>query len=150
MCQLALSLCPEMRPMKDKFFVDSNIFLYALSDLDSSKQTIASDLIVQEIMISTQVVNEVSNNMIKKLKFNNTEVRDFIESCYVHYSIINFNQQIFTLACDLREKYALSYYDSLIVASALVSQATILYSEDMQHNLLVNEKMTIINPFVQI
>ena len=138
-----------MMPMKDKIFVDSNIFLYALSDLDLSKQLIAGDLITQEIMISTQVINEVSSNLIKKLKFNNTEVCAFVESCYAHYLVINFNQKTFTLACDLREKYSLSYYDSLIVASALISKATVLYSEDMQHNLDINKKMRIINPFIQ-
>ena len=35
----------------------------------------------------------------------------------------------------------LSFWDSLIVASALYADANILYSEDMQHGLIVSEKL---------
>ena len=101
--------------MSDKSFVDSNIFLYAFSDKNIDKQIIASHLIQNTIKISTQVVNEVSSNMIKKLKFDNREIQAFIESCYSRYTLVNFSQEVFVIGCRLREKYSLSYYDSLIV-----------------------------------
>jgi predicted nucleic acid-binding protein len=44
-------------------------------------------------------------------------------------------------------KYSLSFWDSLIVASALAANAEILYSEDMQNGLLIENKLRIINPF---
>jgi predicted nucleic acid-binding protein len=74
--------------MKDKIFIDSNIFLYAFNNNDSKKQQIASSLILQENIdsfISVQVVNEVSNNMLKKLNFNNDEIREFIEDSYERF-----------------------------------------------------------------
>ncbi len=134
--------------MSDKSFVDSNIFLYAFSDKNIDKQIIASHLIQNTITISTQVVNEVSSNMIKKLKFDNREIQAFIESCYSRYTLVNFSQEVFVIGCRLREKYSLSYYDSLIVSSALSSQSNTLYSEDMQHQLLIDNQLTIINPFI--
>jgi predicted nucleic acid-binding protein len=58
-----------MKQMQDKTFVDSNIFLYAFSDLDTKKQKIASQIVSKRNFISIQVLNEVSNNLLKKLKF---------------------------------------------------------------------------------
>ena len=81
--------------------------------------------------------------------FSNDEVIGFINSCYSRYSIINFNEEVFILAAKLREKYAVSYYDSLIVATAFNAGVEILYSEDMQHQQQINNQLTIINPVVQ-
>lgn len=50
-------------------------------------------------------------------------------------------------ASQLRMQYALSFWDSSIVAGSLEADATILYSEDMQHGLIINNQVTIINPF---
>jgi len=52
------------------------------------------------------------------------------------------------LASDLRARYPFSFWDGLIVASALAANAEILYSEDMQNGLLVENKLKIVNPFV--
>lgn len=49
-------------------------------------------------------------------------------------------------ASELRESYSLSYW-GLIVASALEAGATVLYSEDMHHDLWINARLRIINPF---
>ena len=50
------------------------------------------------------------------------------------------------LACDIRDEYNISYYDSLILSSAINLKCSILYSEDMQHNQKI-ENLTIVNPF---
>ncbi len=140
--------------MSDSVFVDSNIFLYAFTEIDDKsnkeeieKHKIASEIILKDINISTQVINEVSSNMIRKLKFSNSEVREFVESCYGRYNIINFSEELFVVASKIRENYNISYYDSMIVSAGLKANATILYSEDMQHDLVVNGSLTIINPF---
>jgi len=133
--------------MKDSIFLDSNIFLYAFSTKDLTKQKTASLLVLKPLTISTQVINEVSNNLLKKLQFSNDDIAVFVEDCYSRYSIIGFTKNIFTKASELREKYNFSYYDSLIVSSALLSHCTILYSEDMHHGLVVENHLTIVNPF---
>jgi len=133
--------------MKDSIFLDSNIFLYAFSTKDLTKQKTASLLVLKPLTISTQVINEVSNNLLKKLQFSNDDIAVFVEDCYIRYSIIGFTKNIFTKASELREKYNFSYYDSLIVSSALLSHCTTLYSEDMHDGLVVENHLTIINPF---
>ena len=51
------------------------------------------------------------------------------------------------LAKNLIQKYDFQIFDSIIIASALEANCEILYSEDMQHNLIVNRQLKIINPY---
>ncbi len=135
--------------MRDRYFIDSNIFLYAFSDIDKEKQKISIDIIKSGV-ISTQVINEVSNNLLKKFGFNNHDIVDFVRSCYRRYEVFNVDNNIFIKACLLRDSYNFSYYDSLIVSASIISECDILYSEDMQNLLKVENKVTIINPFKRV
>ena len=47
----------------------------------------------------------------------------------------------------LAERHEFALYDVMIVATALNAGCTILYSEDFQHGLRVEKKLTIRNPF---
>jgi predicted nucleic acid-binding protein len=47
----------------------------------------------------------------------------------------------------IKLRYHFSIYDSLIVASALEAGCTILYSEDLQHNQFIENKVRVVNPF---
>jgi predicted nucleic acid-binding protein len=46
----------------------------------------------------------------------------------------------------LAEDHRLSFYDALIVASAIEADCHVLYSEDMQHGHTIGG-LTIVNPF---
>jgi len=48
----------------------------------------------------------------------------------------------------LHDKYFYSYFDSLMLSSALKSSCDIIYSEDMQHGQVIEKSLKIINPFV--
>jgi predicted nucleic acid-binding protein len=63
-------------------------------------------------------------------------------------TIQNFSKEITMLAFSLREKYSLSFWDSIIVASALNANCAILASEDMQNGLKINN-MSINNIFIE-
>lgn len=132
-------------------FIDSNIWLYRLLDTTDEAKTVAANSILQneslEIVISTQVVNEITNNMLRKGKMPEQEVRIVIRDLYRLRRVIPLNQQIQTKASLLRERYSLSHFDGLIVAAALASDASVLYSEDMHDGLVVENSLTIHNPF---
>ena len=136
--------------MRDKAFIDTNIFLYAFSDIDTKKQNIAKEILLQEVYctISEQVINECSVNLLKKLKLKETDVQDFVNSAYRRYEVVGFSKDIFIYASHIREQYHFSYFDSMIISSAISSNCTILYSEDMQHNQIIENQLKIINPFV--
>jgi predicted nucleic acid-binding protein len=61
--------------------------------------------------------------------------------------VVELDKHILTSASDLRDRYNFSYWDSLIVSSALAAKADVLYSEDMHHGLIVGSQLEIINPF---
>jgi predicted nucleic acid-binding protein len=136
-----------MSQMNDKCFIDTNIFLYAFSTKDLHKQTVAKEIVLQPYYISTQVINESCSNFIKKLTFDEKMIASFIASAYSRYHIVNFSESLFLIGSNIRLKYKYSYYDSLIIAAALESKCTILYSEDMQHKQIIENNLQIINPF---
>ena len=53
-------------------------------------------------------------------------------------------------AVQLTRRYGYSYYDSLIEASALEAQCSILVSEDMQNGMLIDDRLRIVNPFLPL
>ncbi len=135
---------------KERIFIDSNIFLYAFNDADTLRYKIAVETIMNENnenVISTQVINEVSNNMLKKLSFSNSDIKEFIFDSYKRYEVQNITKEILIGACQIREVYNISYYDSMILSTAINSNCLYLYSEDMQHQQTILDKLTIINPF---
>lgn len=99
------------------------------------------------MILSTQVINEVCVNLLKKTQLAEPDIQALIASFYSHYTVIEFDQDILTKASALREQHHFSYWDSLIVASALAAQCTLLYTEDMQHGLQVENRLTLQNPF---
>jgi predicted nucleic acid-binding protein len=132
-------------------FVDTNVWLYAfIQTQDQSKTALAKTTIQSsEIVISTQVINEVCVNLIKKARFDEAGIRNLVESFYSKYRVAGVSQSLLLEASELRGRYHFSYWDSLIVACAFVEGATILYSEDMQSDLLVENRLQIINPFAK-
>ena len=139
-----------MKDSSSKSFVDSNIWLYAFikDGKNEDKNKVASSIIsTANIVISTQVINEVCVNLIKKAKFTEDKIQELVQDFYANYQVIELEPVIFTTASQLRQNYSLSYWDSLIVACALMAKAETLYSEDMQNGLVINKTLTIINPF---
>lgn len=133
--------------MKDKLFADTNVLLYLLSQ-DAQKADQAEVVLNKGVMISVQVLNEVTHVLRRKIKLSWPEIHTFLaliqSLCTVQPLTVETHAQGLTLA----ERYHFSVYDSMIVAAALLAQCRILYSEDMQHGLLVEGRLLIQNPFV--
>ncbi|RLB95640.1 MAG: PIN domain nuclease [Deltaproteobacteria bacterium] len=134
---------------KERYFVDTNIWLYSFIETqDREKTSIAKSIVQQKLItLSTQIINEICINLIKKIQFPEQDIPELIESFYDKYSILEINKEILLRASELRIRYIFSFWDSLVVASALYSDADILYSEDMQHSFMVENKIKIVNPF---
>lgn len=132
-------------------FVDSNIWLYAfISGQDASKSAKARKLLFtskDRLVISTQVISEVCVNMLRKAGTDEKKLRSLIHSFYTRYQVIPFKETIYLSASNLRQSYSFSYWDSLIISAALAADVNNLYSEDMQDGLIVDSRLTIINPF---
>ena len=136
---------------KDKIcLVDSNIWLYAfIESQDAGKSSIARSVIQNKdisIAVSTQIINELCVNLIKKADFSEEKIRKLIESFHNKYDVIGIEREILLKSSKMWEQHNFSFWDSLIFASALYAGAEILYSEDMQDGFVI-EKTKIINPF---
>ena len=136
--------------MRDKAFLDSNIILYSYSKTELDKNRIANALIfsLDEILISTQVINEVTNILYKKFKLDTLSIEEVILEIDNNFKIVDFFLTTQIKAIKIKERYKLQYYDSLIISTALENGCTILYSEDMQDNQIIENQLKIINPFV--
>ena len=130
-------------------FLDSNISLYGYSDEDPRKREIAMRLLaLPDAILSSQVVNEVMTNFLRKKLGTEADVRKLVDELYSDYNVLEILQEDILTASELRVEYRFSYWDSLIVATALRGNADVLYSEDMQDGLRVRNRLTIRNPFL--
>lgn len=135
--------------MSGKFFLDTTIFL-VLFDTNKKKSDTAFKLLSQKPVISTQVINESVAVLVKKFKFKKETAIEAIQMLK-HNSFINsLTETTVDTACFIFVKYGFSYYDCVIIASALESKCDVLYSEDMQHKQVIENKLTIINPFLPV
>ena len=137
--------------MHDKAFLDTNILLYAYSEDELLKQEVALKLLDTHegsLHISIQVINELSNILLKKFKLSTNEVESALLEINDVATILSFDLKTQLKALKLKDRYQFQYYDALIVATALENNCSILYSEDMQNQQLIENRLTIVNPFV--
>ncbi len=134
--------------MQDKCFLDTNILLYLLSN--DNRKAISKELIRLNHTISIQVLNEFSNVSVRKFKISTNDTKEFIEVISKKLDVVSFSKTTILNALDLKSKYNLQFYDSLIVATAIENHCNILYSEDMQDGLIVDNTIKITNPFKSI
>jgi len=143
--------------MKDKIFLDTNIFIYAIdkSPGERRKQNVAQELIRKTIqkesgLISIQVMQEFLNISTRKIQVP-LSVDNAIE--YLKYiaimEIVVSDFEMVVLAARLSEQYELSFWDSMIIQTALAGNATMILSEDMQDGMMI-EDLKIVNPFYHI
>jgi len=132
----------------NNFALDTNILIYSHDKNNVHKQNIARELIVQSPIVSTQVVSEYISVMKRLLNIHKTMV---INACIInlkHCQIQAVDIATLQTAEHLIHRYDFQLFDAIIVASALESGCPILYSEDMQHKMKINNRLTILNPFL--
>lgn len=138
-----------MKQMNDRSFLDTNVVIYAFSSSDTEKRKKALSLFLNESFpsISIQVLNEFCNIQRKKFKIKFSDIKTNLGLLIEKTNLYSNSYIDINLACDISEKYGYSYYDSLIISSAINNNCNILYSEDMQNNQVIENRLTIINPF---
>lgn len=132
--------------MPGKSFIDTNIVIYALGPA-STKAPLAAPLFVGTPYISTQVLSETANVASKRLALSVSEIRKLIISLEAMCRVEIISLTTIHTALDIRERYGFSWYDSLIVATALEAGCDTLYSEDMQNSQEIEGRLRIVNPF---
>lgn len=129
--------------------IDANIWLYALiPGQDAEKAKLAEELLAQPgKVVSTQIINEVCVNLRRKAGLSEDQLFALVEGFYDECLVVELGKACLLQACGLRSRYGLSFWDSLVVATALAAGCDTLYSEDMHDGLTVDGTLVIINPF---
>ena len=108
------------------------------------KHNLAAALTSREnILITRQIINKVGSVLSKKAKVSEIKIRQIIQEFYDGCLVIQLDRNIILRASELRTNYIFSFWDSLIVASALETDANILDSEDMQDRLIISNQLTL-------
>lgn len=128
-------------------FLDSNVLVYGFTDGDP-RQERALELFETGSWISVQCLNEFASVARRKLRMDWSRVRRSLgEIRNMFEKVVPLDIDIHHVGLDLAERYRLSVYDGMIVAAALGAGCDTLYSEDMHHGLVVDGRLTIVNPF---
>lgn len=128
-------------------FFDSNILLYLIS-ADDGKADGVSERLLNGGCISVQVLNEFTNVARRKHRLDVEDVRPVLKDLCDVLDVVPVTLAIHEDGLRLIERYGFSTYDAMIVAAALDAGCDILLSEDMQHGLRVDGRLTIRNPFI--
>lgn len=133
-------------------FLDTNTLVYANDTADPAKQSRARKVIHDAIVsgngcISTQVLAEFWVTVTKKLKtpLPSDLAREQL-NLFSAFRIMPVEQATVLEALRIQERWHLSYWDSQIIAAALQANASVLYSEDLRDQGVI-ESITVKNPF---
>jgi len=136
-----------------KSFVDTNIWIYAFLDSPENQLRQKSldflEKIIQEekTNISIQVLNEFHWALSRKYKISEDRIEAKVNSILEISNILPLTLSVYSKSKSVRDKYQVSFWDSLLISSALEKEIEIFYSEDLHDGLLIDNKLKISNPF---
>lgn len=123
--------------MSDRYFVDTNILMYAHDSAAGDKHARAKAL-VEDLwqnrsgVVSTQVLQELAVNLRRKAKkpLDAKAIREVVSDYLAWQVVVNGGDSILEVL-DLESRYQLSFWDALVVQAAQAAGAEILYSEGL-------------------
>jgi predicted nucleic acid-binding protein len=140
--------------MNDRIFLDTNVFVYALSKGVPSKQAIATRLVEEAIesgkgCISFQVVQEFFNVAFRRFTppMTPAEAEQYLSVTFRPLLAVHSSHSLYGEALQLFGKNSVSWYDALMLAAAIEGQCGVLYSEDFQHGQKFLG-LRVVNPFL--
>jgi predicted nucleic acid-binding protein len=127
-------------------FADTNVVVYAFGQ-DAAKVERAEAILAAQPTVSAQVVNEFLSVCRVKLGLD-VEVRhrlanELLEGCHV----VAIDARVVAKAMAIESQAGIAYWDALIVAAALLAGCDTLYSEDLHHGQVFEERLTVVDPF---
>jgi predicted nucleic acid-binding protein len=138
--------------MKERVFLDTNVLVYLFDADDPAKQRRAQEFLLSQelrgrVILSTQVLQEFYVSVTRKLAIPLdpdtafTAVQDLTA-----FPVVQVDTSLILLAIRRSDQAKISFWDALILESALVGGATTLYSEDFQNGAVFG-RVRVMNPF---
>jgi predicted nucleic acid-binding protein len=135
-------------------YLDTTIFVYLFDTVDQLKYRRARSLVDYYLTsgkgrISVQVLAEWRNVMVKKYSaVVDASFRQHFIAAMKAWNPVSVTMEMVVGADKLTERYNLSPYDSLHIQAALDAGCNYFLSEDMQSGLVIDKRLTIIDPFM--
>jgi predicted nucleic acid-binding protein len=139
--------------MSDKVLIDTNVWIYLYASNPQAKYEKSQQLIHENfanIILSTQVLGEFYHVMTRKNLQSAEAAKEIVVETMATFPVLEIGAASVLEAMNIHQEYGYSYWDSLVIATALLNDCSSLYSEDMQHNQLIESKLRIINPFAMV
>jgi len=133
-------------------FLDTNILLYAKSTLPTEKQKrlIAEDILRRDdCVLSVKVLQEFYVQAIRPNRPHSMSREDAVALINVwhRFNVQPLTFELLLLAFQICDHLRFSYWDSAIVAAAMMTNCDIPDTEDLQHGQIING-IKVVNPFV--
>jgi predicted nucleic acid-binding protein len=142
--------------MPDKYFLDTNIFVYSFDDSVTDKKERARALVDEALsshlgVISSQVAQEFLNVATRKFAspMNEQQAIHYLDTVLLPLCDVFTSADLFKESLSIRAETGFSFYDSLILAAACVTGCKAILTEDMQSGRLIRG-VEIQNPFAAI
>jgi predicted nucleic acid-binding protein len=133
--------------MPDKVFFDSNVLIYAMV-LGDPRRDRAQQLLAQGGIVSVQVLNEFVAIARRKMHMSWEDVVEALDAIRILFpSPVAIAVETHEAALRIAQQHGYGIYDAMIVAAALAAKCSTLYSEDVQDGQVIDEQLTIQNPF---
>lgn len=131
-------------------FIDTNVWVYALSGQDHGKRAVAIDLIARSyrddvICVSSQVLKEFANFAFKKSAKTAAQINAML-SKIASYGYVSDTTDLIFSGVTGKEEWQVGFYDALILAAANKAGCSIIYSEDLNDGQKYCN-VTAVNPF---
>ena len=140
--------------MSDRFFLDTNIFVYsfdqsAVVKAQKAAQLIRKALTTQKGITSYQVVQEFFSVALRRFSqpMRLTDAEQYLGAVFRPLLSVHSSQALYAEALHLQAQSGLAWYDSLIVSAAIQAQCDYLFTEDLQHVQRFGS-LRVANPFL--
>ena len=135
--------------MNGSVFLDTNVLIYLYSENESEKREIAYQILNNHYCVtSLQAFSEASNVWFKKYGWNGDKIHKYLGNIEMVFDeILMVGRGAINSAISLKDEYGYSYYDCLMLASALEGNCDIIMTEDMNNGQIINSHLEIQNPF---
>lgn len=126
--------------------LDTDNLVYAFEPGTKGRRAI--ELLGSQAIISVQVLNEYASSVRRKYGRSWDEIGSDLEAVRAAAArIVPITEDANRTALRIVSRYRLGFYDSVLISVALAAGVQTLYSEDMQHGLLVDGGLRIVDPF---
>ena len=132
-------------------FIDTNVWVYALSAQNHAKKTVAVNLIAKSyredvICVSSQVLKEFANFAFKKTAKSAVEINAMLAKIG-SYTFVADTRELIADGVVGKETWQVGFYDALMIAAANKAGCSTIFTEDLNNGRKYGN-VTVVNPFV--